>query len=97
MIDSYCCPGLYVIDITDPYNPIIVSFLFVEEYNIDNFYDVHVSGNYAYVAGSDSIYVIDVSIPYNPIILGSSLTPQTYGGTQRLYVQVTMFIWLMVP
>ena len=47
-------------------------------------YDVHVQGNYAYVACIDSIYVIDISVPYNPVLSGSSQTP---GKAQGLYVQ----------
>jgi hypothetical protein len=83
--DSFYRPGLTVVDITDPLNPFIVGAWGNEYLGVYySCHDVHVQGNYAYVACIDSIYVIDISVPHNPILLGSSQTP---GKAQGLYVQ----------
>jgi hypothetical protein len=86
--DYYVHPGLTIVDITDPLNPFIVGAWGDDWYEIDDHYyscyDVHVQGNYAYVACIDSIYVIDISVPYNPVLVGSSQTP---GKAQGLYVR----------
>ena len=88
VVDYFAHPGLAIVDISDPFNPFIVGAWGDDWYEIDDnyysCYDVHVQGNYAYVACVDSIYVIDISVPYNPVLLGSSQTP---GKARGLYVR----------
>jgi len=67
--------GLYIVDISDSYNPILVS-------NCDTpggeegAFDVDVSGNYAYVSDCTAgLQVIDISDPYAPIIVSNFATP----------------------
>jgi hypothetical protein len=78
-------PGLAIVDITDPFKPLTVGKWGDDLYDGSHYcYDVHVQGNYAYVACVDSIYVLDVSIPDAPVLLGSSQTP---GKAQSLFVR----------
>ncbi|MEE9268938.1 MAG: hypothetical protein V3V49_01620, partial [Candidatus Krumholzibacteria bacterium] len=52
--------GLWVLDISDPANPLEMGSLVVRSW------DVSVSGKYAYVVGFFAIRVIDISDPTNP-------------------------------
>ncbi len=61
--------GLWIIDITDPANPVDVGFCYVDFFPSD----VVVEGDYAYVtsAGTDQeLAVIDISDPANPVRTG---------------------------
>lgn len=72
-VTPWCCgyfggAGLLVIDISDPTTPVTVG-----SYETSgNAFDVHVSGNYAYVAaGQAGLQVIDISDPASPAFAGS--------------------------
>ena len=70
---------LLVIDISDPTN-LTLAGSYIRSYPKD----VHVSGNYAYVADSDSgLLVIDISYPASPTLAGAY---DTSGGTNDVYV-----------
>ncbi|MFQ6061853.1 MAG: hypothetical protein ACE5J9_01580, partial [Methanosarcinales archaeon] len=63
---AYVAAGaLYIIDISNPYNPKRVGY-----YNPDNkgiAYNVEVDGSYAYITGgTDRLYIVNVSEPENP-------------------------------
>jgi len=81
--------GFWIVDISSPANPSQVGYLDYSE-NWET-YDVCVSGNYAYVCGSQfvsdearaSLDIIDVSDPSNLKITGSYISPTesyNYGG-----------------
>jgi hypothetical protein len=60
--------GLYILDITDPANPV-----FVSRYNglVSGGYDLDVVGNYAYIADMNGgVEVIDVTNKLSPVALG---------------------------
>jgi len=59
--------GIFTFDVTDPQNPKLIWHLDTD----GNALNVHVSGNYAYVAdGENGLLIIDVSDPYNPKNVG---------------------------
>ncbi len=70
---------LGIIDISDPSNPI-----FAGSTELDAYYstrrNILVSGNYAYITGSDSLLIIDVSDPENPVLTGSVSTSAVTSG-----------------
>ncbi len=74
--------GLTVIDITDPTSPISISTLGLFDYP----YDIYVSGNYAYIAGYDTIglEIIDITNPKNLSHIGRYFT---LGRAKGVYVQ----------
>lgn len=65
--------GLYIFDVSDPSNPVKVSFYDSPGYPMG----VTVAGNYAYLAGGDSdgLRIIDISNPSTPIETGVFFTP----------------------
>ena len=71
--------GLRLINVSNPENPAIGSSL-----ELPYVYKVHVSGDYAYVAGSYKLYVVNVSNPQNPSLVGSVDKP---GGAEDVYVR----------
>jgi hypothetical protein len=68
---AYICDGtsgLQVVNITNPYNPIVVGNCIAS----GNFLRIQVSNHIAYIADAiDGIIIFDVSEPGNPYILGS--------------------------
>lgn len=57
--------SLRIIDISDPYIPVIIGALG----GLENLTGIYISGNYAYVvsdSGNNSIYIIDISDPTTP-------------------------------
>jgi len=71
VIVDITCPtnGLVIVDITCPTNPVQVGHLDTDEAE-----DVHVSGNYAYVAdGRNGFVIVDVSNPKNPVLVSDML------------------------
>ncbi|MHB9053185.1 MAG: LVIVD repeat-containing protein [Thermoleophilia bacterium] len=68
--------SLSIIDISNPYAPVITSALTDPYGRLDRAWGVHVSGNFAYVVTgysgtSDRLTVVDVSNRANPFIVGS--------------------------
>jgi hypothetical protein len=64
--------GLYIIDISDPYNPEIVGSY--DQMDCGN--DVAISGSYVYVADGDSgLQILDISNPENPLMIANYDTP----------------------
>lgn len=61
--------GLWVVDVSDPSNPLKVGVLDVGSSN----FSIFVSSPYAYIVDSSYLYVIDVSNPLAPSIIGRSL------------------------
>jgi hypothetical protein len=53
---------LYTIDITNPSNPIEISYFDIDE----TAQSVSVDGNYAYVSAEENLHVIDISTPAAP-------------------------------
>jgi len=59
--------GLYVIDITNPANPIEIDSFAVD----NNVLRIFISGNYAYIMeDTDGLHILDVSNPANPFEIG---------------------------
>ncbi len=75
-VTPWCCgyfggAGLLVIDISDPATPVTIGAYETP----GNAFDVHVSGNYAYVAaGQAGLLVVDISDPASPTLVGSFAT-----------------------
>ena len=74
-----CGASLWVVDISDPANPVGVSLYD----GLDFAYAVHVVGDYAYIADGDALRVIDVSDPATPHAVGFVDTP---GWVRGIYV-----------
>jgi hypothetical protein len=62
--------GLLAVDVTDPSNPALLSSIATGSAR-----QLHVEGDYVYVAGYGALYVIDVRDPSNPLSAGSYTTP----------------------
>ena len=75
VVDNYayvCDSRLWIIDVSDPYNPLEVGNCGIPYFG----FDVQVKDNFAYVAAVDSgLRIIDVSDPYNPFEAGHCTFP----------------------
>ncbi len=64
--------GLYILEISDPISPILVSFLQLRDASsFSNIFRISLEGNYIFVCGSEDIIICNVSDPNNPFITGS--------------------------
>ncbi len=61
--------GFYVLDVSNPANPILASQRSIP----DNGLSVAVQGNYVYYGSSDHIFTLDVSNPLDPRVVGDVL------------------------
>lgn len=77
---AYIAAGLlYLIDISDPFNPEILNYFYMPSYDLA--LDVDVVEGKAFVASHESgLEVLDVSNPYNPLFLGAVDTPDDAFG-----------------
>ena len=68
--------GLTILNISDPFRPIITARYEEFEYG----YDISIVQEYAYVTGNDSLRILDVSDPSNPFMANSF--GHTYSGNK---------------
>lgn len=79
----YCAfqNGLVVIDVSEPENPIAVSWTHLQ----GQCKGVFAEGDYAYLAeGASGLFIVDISDPAHPVPVGSCDTPD---DAQRVFVQ----------
>lgn len=74
---------IYIIDITNPSSPKLVSSFVENNYGYGYPYDVAISGNYAYIANGNGLAIVDVSNPLKPTLAGSY---DTAGGAKDVAV-----------
>lgn len=68
-------PGVTTIDISDPFQPVVV-----DELNANYCYDIHIQDNYAYIArSSDGLLILDITSKASPRIAGT----YDYPGSPR--------------
>lgn len=63
--------GLYVLDISNPKNPVQKAFKQLISNSYSAVYKMLKVGNYIFICGTVGLIIIDVSNPYNPFITGS--------------------------
>ena len=69
--------GLYIMDISNPYNPQQIGHYNPHAWAI--WYDVHISGSYAYVGTSNGLIILSISNPSDPYFVGSCNTYRASG------------------
>ncbi|MFC1765993.1 hypothetical protein ACFL6U_28440 [Planctomycetota bacterium] len=64
-------PGVTTVDISDPFNPVVVN-----ELDANYFYGIDIQDNYAYIAGSsDGLIILDITLKAAPQIAGTYDSP----------------------
>ena len=62
--------SLSIIDVQFPSAPNLISSIYVNDA-----YGIDVSGDYAYIAGSNGLWIYNISIPANPTLIGQIILP----------------------